>query len=293
MAVFKCSGQKRFDEDGNPYCTYEAPKPWRFRCPQCHRFYTPLKVGADRERSKRSTLASAGAEPEKPRISTGFSSFDEVLGGGLVLGATVFLSGPPGTGKTTLMIQVASAVATGSRKVLYTSGEQTLQDIGAAAKRVGALNEQVTVLGLQGDIYKITDEAEQLKPALLIVDSLQTAALDDVKGEEGSSDQCKAVTNYLTAWGKREHIPILIISHVNKEGSMAGPLAAQHYCDTILELDPAPEIDEFGDIVDGTQNYIALTSAKNRNGASNITAFFDMTAEGLKSVRKKSKLYTV
>lgn len=288
MSVYKCAGNKRINEDTNePFCTYESPSRWRGRCPGCGRFYNIEKVGVEKQAS-RATLATLATMKEPPRFSTGSAGFDEVLGGGLVPGMAAMISGPPGTGKSTLLIQTSSSVGS-NKAVVYASGEQTTDDIALIASRVGAGAEKVHVLGLEGDIYKITEECENVRAKLLVLDSLQTAYADDAKGDEGSAEQCKAVTNYLTWWCKKHGCAAIIVAHINKDGDLAGPKAAEHLVDTVLELDPAKEFLEDGSVKPGTENVVSLKSGKNRFGASDLKAFFKMTAEGLRPVKKKSK----
>jgi len=255
-----------------------------------------VPVGRAHAQKGDATLADANTVEERPHLSTGIREFDVVVSskGGLVFGQPIFISGPPGTGKTTLGIDIVNNVAQGKRTGLYASGEQKVDDILGTAKRIGAVTGNVTVLGLEGDIRAITDKAEKMetKPSIVVIDSLQTAHDDTSKGVEGSAEQCKAVAAYITWWAKKNDVPVIIISHVNKEGDMAGPLAAQHYCDTILELDPAPEVEEDGAIKEGTENYVRLTSGKNRHGASNVSSMFKMTDAGLKPLRR-SKLFSI
>lgn len=288
MAVWKCAGRNRLTEDGEPYCDYEAPRAWMGRCPNCGRLYDAIKVGAN-AKSTRATLATLANAPPKPRLSTGFSGFDEVLGGGgIVRGSTALISGPPGCGKSTLLLSTANNIATESRTVIYASGEQKAEAVGDIAQRIGAMNEKVIVMGLEGDIYKVCEEAQNQKAVFMVIDSLQTAFMDDCKGEEGSSTQCKAVANYLTWWAPRHNVAVLIVSHVNKDGDLAGPKAAEHLVDTILEFDPS--MDEDGEL---DEKLRMLSAGKNRHGASGVKAMFEMTAEGVKGSRKKSLLTLV
>lgn len=286
MAVWKCGGRHRTSESGEPFCDYEAPAPWRGRCPRCLGLYTPEKIGGEKK-AQRATLASLANLKDPPRFSTGFAGFDQVLGGGLVPGMAVLISGQPGLGKSTVLLQVAGNVGASGKKVVYASGEQTVNDVGIIAKRVGAANEHVDVLGLEGDIYKITEECEQVGAKLLVLDSIQTAHASDAKGDEGSAEQVKAVANYLTWWCKKRSCATIVVAHINKDGDLAGPKAAEHLVDTVLELDPAREYLEDGSVKPGTESIVSLKSGKNRYGASEVTAYFRMTGEGLRPVKKK------
>jgi DNA repair protein RadA/Sms len=283
--IYICTGKDR------GVCDHEAESRWTGRCPKCGQFYSIKVKGNPEERSKIS-LAALGMKEVK-RISTGIPEVDEVLGGGMVAGSTIVISGPPGTGKSTLLVTIADRVAKGGKKVLYTSGEQTAEDVGLIAQRVGALNPDVEVHGNSGDAYKMAETIEEMKPTLLIVDSAQTAFLDDVEAAEGSSAQINAVINFLTALGKREKLCLIIVSHVNKAGDLAGPRAMEHLVDTLVEFDPYEELDEDGNPDEDTKNWRMLTSAKNRNGPSGVSRMFEMTDKGVVPIRKKSKLILV
>jgi len=287
--TFVCSGKDR------GVCDYEADRRWTGRCPVdkggCGQFYK-INVKGNAEEKSRTSLAALGVREVK-RISTGIPEVDKVLGGGMVAGSTIVISGPPGTGKSTLLVTIADRVAKGGKKVLYTSGEQTADDVGLIAQRVGALNPDVEVLGNTGDCYKMAEVIEEIKPELLIVDSIQTAFLEDVEAAEGSSAQVTASINFLTALGKREKLCLIIVSHVNKDGDIAGPKTLEHLVDTLTEFDPYEAVDEDGDVDESTKNWRMLTSGKNRNGPSGISEMFEMTDKGIVPVRKKSKLFSV
>lgn len=176
------------------------------------------------------------AETLKPlkRFSTGYPGVDELLGGGISRGSAIVLGGPPGVGKTTLLLQIARHVVKkpSSMKVLYASGEQStahLQETWPWLKKSG-----IVCLGSKGDVYKITLEAERLKPALIIVDSIQTAFVSDVGGNVGSSGQIKAVTNWMAAFGKVENVTVVLISHVNQSYKL--PSTITHLVDGVLHL---------------------------------------------------------
>lgn len=295
MATFKCRGRKLLDDAGNPLCAHEADRRWLGPCPGCGRYYNVDKIGAEHAAKKVTTLADLATMKVKPRISTGVQEFDEVLNGGLPVGGSVIISGPPGAGKSTVLMTVADNVGRGSTIVTYASGEQGEHGLVEIAHRLKVTeNRNVQVLTNEGDIYKITDVVEGNKSKLLVIDSLQTASLDDCKADEGSAEQCKAVVNYLTAWAMREDVSVILVSHVNKDGDLAGPKAVEHLVDGTLELDFCPTIDEDGDIDEATKDYRSLASGtKFRLGPSGVSRMFNMTSEGIKPVRKKTRLYPV
>src|ERR1700749_2640485 len=136
MAVYRCAGRNRHDEEGNPYCMYEASKRWLGRCPGCGRLYDVLKVGVDKKPDAvRVTLGSLGEVKVKPRIKTNIPSFDRVLNGGVPEGSTVIISGPPGVGKSTLLLMTADSTAVGNKIVTYIAGEQNQDDLAEYAQR--------------------------------------------------------------------------------------------------------------------------------------------------------------
>lgn len=298
MAVYKCAGRRRLDEDeGAPKCTYEAERRWRGRCPGCGMAYRIDKIGIDIDKAKkRATLASLGQKKVKPRIATNLPEVDRVLNGGIPEGSTVIISGPPGVGKSTLLLIVANATAVGKRKVSYYAGEQNQDDLAGYAQRLGITsNENVIVNATQGtlDIMEIMSEVDADKSDLVIIDSLQTAVHTDVKADAGSTEQCKVVTSVLTEWAKKKDVAVFLVCHVNKNGDLAGPKSAEHYVDGTLEFDPAAEIDEDGAMVERTKHWRRLTSGtKFRLGESHVSALFTMGSDGLKPVKPKSNLLT-
>jgi len=290
MAVYKCAGRKRRDEENVPYCDYEAEARWLGRCPACGRLYDCDRVGPERA-SGRATLATLQTIEEKPRLSTGITGLDRVLGGGgLVPGTTVVLSGEPGCGKTTLLLQMADHLATERHPVLFASGEQTKEAISSIARRLGITNPHVIVLGMEGDIDKIMEVAAEVKARVVIVDSLQTARIEDVKANAGSSEQCRAVANVVTEWAPIKGVTVVLICHVDKAGDLAGPKAVEHLADTIVELNDAKEYDEDGELKPRTKDWVELLVGKNRHGESGLSALFNRGQDGMQEVERRSKL---
>ncbi len=248
---FRCGGLRRLSAaGGGPVCEYEAPEPWFGACPGCGRFYDIIR-DRPHDPEGRASLATLATLKPAQRVSTGVPEFDKVLGGdastgyGIVPGASIVITGAPGAGKSTLLLQTANAVARGPRSsVLYTSGEQNREDVALLASRLGMMNPFVEVIGNEGDAYKITSEAEHHKPALLVLDSVQTAFCPDVGGDVGSAQQIKAVTNWITSYGKVEKVSTILVSHVNKDGDIAGPKTFEHLVDTIIFLDYYDEMPE-------------------------------------------------
>lgn len=289
MSKFKCAGSRRRDANGDPYCTHESPVRWIGPCPGCGRFYDIIK-DRPQEDTSRLTLATLANIKPPERLSTGCKEMDYVLGGGIVVGSTYVLTGPPGQGKTTVLLQASQTVAeTTKRPVLYTSGEQNADDVGIFAARLGIKSELIAVRGNEGDVYKITSEAERLKPALIVCDSIQTAFVSDVGGDVGSAEQIKAVTNWLTSFGKVEKTSVIIVCHVNKDGEMAGPRVMEHLVDAICYLDPygGPDGEDEDEDDEGETDLEFLASlrefsiGKNRFGAPGLRAVVQMTSRGI------------
>lgn len=193
------------------------------------------------------------------------------------------------THNTTVLLQASQTVAESTKRpVLYTSGEQNADDVGIFAARLGIKSELIAVRGNEGDVYKITSEAERLKPALIVCDSVQTAFVSDVGGDVGSAEQIKAVTNWLTSFGKVEKVSVIIVCHVNKDGEMAGPRVMEHLVDAICYLDPYGGPDgEDEDEDEGETDLEFLASlrefsiGKNRFGAPGLRAVVQMTSRGI------------
>lgn len=278
-----------------PFCVYESEKAWRGPCPSCGRFYNADKYGADREKVT-ATLATLGNAPKARRISTGISEFDRVIGGGLVPGSTVVISGDPGTGKSTLMLQLIDKIATDEHPVIYASGEQNAEGVGLIAERVGVFNKNVIVMGLEGDVEKIVEQVDLKKAKLVIIDSLQKAFIEDVEASVGSVQQGKAVIEHLVYNAKKLKFCVIVISQVNKFGEMAGGKAVAHDVDTVLEFDYFYPIDKNGDPEHdmGESPYRTLRVGKNRNGPSGLQTLFEADENGvLKVSRRRSTILEV
>lgn len=276
-------------------CTYESERRWLGRCPGCGRFYDIVRTAPKNEDRSRNSLATLATLAPPEKLTTGIAEWDKVLGGGIVPGNSILITGPPGTGKSTILLQTANAVATEKKPVLYTSGEQSRDDIALLASRLGMKNPYVNVMGNEGDVYKIIAEAEQYKPGLLVIDSINTAYMDDVDADVNSARQLEAVSNYVTSFGKSEKVASIIVLHVNKDGSMSGPRVVEHLVDSVMFFDPFEPTDE-EDLDLYTPEEIAslrvLTSGKNRNGPTGLKEVVEMTQSGLRTPNKrKSRLF--
>lgn len=277
MPIFKCAGTQRFDDGGQPLCDHQDTVRWLGRCPGCGRLWNVIKYDVDAARRARTTtLANAEEVKPIPRVATGVEYFDEVTNGGLPEGSVVIISGPAGTGKTTLNLILADGAATHHRRkrALYASAEETNAQLLEKAHRCGLRNPNVELMGDEANIYNITARAEQTRPALLIIDSLQEMYLD------GGDNM--AVLHHLKHFCTKEKVACLVVSHVTRgTGEVRGPTAIDHYVDAMLEFDPKPKLRKDGEEDPATEGWRRLKLAmKTRIGPSG-SRYFNMTREGL------------
>jgi len=211
------------------------------------------------------------------RISTGVSEFDRVLGGGIVEGSLVLISGDPGIGKSTILLQICEHLGK-SRNVLYVSGEESASQIKLRAGRLGVTTENLGILA-ETDIGVIVETIKTSKPDVVIIDSIQTMVYDEISSTAGSITQVRECTNILMHLAKSLEIPILVVGHVNKDGAIAGPKVLEHIVDTVLYFE-------------GERNYSyrILRGVKNRFGSTNEIGVFEMKQNGLQEVENPSLL---
>ena len=201
------------------------------------------------------------------------------MGGGIVRGSLVLIGGEPGIGKSTLLLQVAASMAESLGPVLYVSGEESDYQIKMRGKRLGLFGMPLHLLS-ETCIERILEQVQQVKPVLLVVDSVQTMYSSALESPPGSIGQVRETTNQLLVQAKNEDLPILLVGHVTKEGGLAGPKALEHVVDTVLYF----EGDRF-------QTYRIIRAAKNRFGAVSELGVFEMTGSGLMGVSNPSKLF--
>ncbi len=220
---------------------------------------------------------SGGARGGAQRQRSGIGELDRVLGGGLVAGSINLLGGAPGIGKSTLMLALAAGIAAAhaSRPVLYASGEESLDQLRLRADRLGlagASADQIAIISETG-VQAIAGVAERIGPSLLIVDSVQTMTSDELEGPAGSVGQVRASAAVLQEYAKQSGVPVVVVGHVTKDGSLAGPKTLEHLVDVVLTLD--------GERFAG---YRLLRAAKNRYGSTEEVGVFEMAADGLREV---------
>ena len=266
-------------------CGTQSPK-WVGRCSNCGEWNTFTEEIITKEPKGRMTGSSPlNNKPQKlaevdpgqiRRIDTHNAELNRVLGGGLVPGSMVLVGGEPGIGKSTLILQVALDMIT--RTILYVSGEESIQQIKIRANRLNRENENCYFLSETG-LENILNQCEQLHPDLLIIDSIQTMAVDLLESSPGSVSQIRESTNAIMHFAKRSHTPVILIGHINKEGSLAGPKVLEHMVDTVLQFEG-----------ENQYMYRILRSVKNRFGSTAELGIFEMNNSGMREVNNPSEL---
>src|SRR5438105_2021427 len=258
-------------------CGNQATK-WLGRCPECNAWNS---YAAEDAAPKTSTPGSAPVGIEdidadsSPRISTRIPALDRVLGGGLVPGAVTLVGGEPGVGKSTLLLQAAEQLAHHG-PVLYVSGEESPRQIALRARRCGTTNANIRLFA-ETSVERIIAEAEKMKPVAVVVDSIQTVHTTANDTAAGSTSQVRDSAGVLMTAAKRLSLPIFLIGHITKEGTIAGPKSLEHIVDTVLYF----EGDKF-------QNYRVVRAYKNRFGPVNEVAIYEMHDGGLEEVPNPS-----
>ncbi len=235
----------------------------------------PSQIGESFE-AKPITSISTDQVHSKP---TGVGEFDRVLGGGIVPGAVVLLSGEPGVGKSTLLLEVAAKSAKSGQKVLYVSGEESTGQIKLRADRTGALSDNL-YLASENDLATVLGQVAHLKPDLLIVDSVQTIMAGEIDGAAGMPSQVREVAANLIRVAKETNLPIILIGHVTKDGSIAGPRALEHLVDVVCHFEG-----------DRQTSLRFVRSYKNRFGPTDEVGCFEMTGDGIVEVSDPSGLF--
>ena len=273
-------------------CGHETMR-WFGRCPSCDQWNTleeeTITLAPAARNARRSERV--GLEDNRPiplpeltgisdtRRTTGFTELDRVLGGGIVPGSLVLFGGEPGTGKSTLLLQVAGSIADDGATVLYVSGEESGAQIRLRAERLGILQEMLLVL-TETDVETVVSHMVEVQPALCVVDSIQTMAQRDIASAPGSISQVRESASRLTSIAKELGIPTFLVGHVNKGGSIAGPKVLEHAVDTVLYFEG-----------DRHANFRILRAVKNRFGSTNEIGVFQMGEKGLEEVENPSSFF--
>lgn len=225
------------------------------------------------------SLDQSLAQAEFRRIDTGYEELNRVLGGGLVNGSFVLLGGSPGIGKSTLLMQMAGGLAKSQAHVLYISGEESVGQTAARAQRLGVRSSLVEVSS-ESNLSVILDLARKKQPQVLIVDSIQTIFLPDLDSAPGTVSQVRECAGHLMGLAKNENMTVILVGHVTKDGSLAGPKVLEHMVDCVLAFDG-----------DQAQQFRLLRSLKNRFGATHELGVFRMNSEGMEQVSNPSELF--
>lgn len=273
-------------------CGYESAK-WMGQCPGCREwnsFVEEIVSQGAKKSSGQAAAGSPGGRAGKPvklseidirednRVKTGMDELDRVLGGGVVQGSMVLVGGDPGIGKSTLLLQVCKLLSDLGHKILYISGEESLQQIKMRARRIGEFNENLRLL-CETNLETISTTIENEKPEAVIIDSIQTMYNEEISSAPGSVSQVRESTGILMKIAKGSGISVFIVGHVTKDGSVAGPRVLEHMVDTVLYFEG-----------DRHASYRILRSVKNRFGSTNEIGVFEMQERGLVEVKNPSQV---
>lgn len=268
------------------HCGYTTPR-WMGRCPECQEWESFEERNIiPEERNPTEPIRSFDPEPlssvrtdEGARISSGFEEFNRILGGGFVPGSLVLLGGEPGIGKSTILLQSLMKMASLGLKVLYASGEESLQQISSRAKRLGKCPPELWSIA-ETRTEVLVETVKRLKPDFIAVDSIQTMITGGISSSAGSVSQIREATTCLTRIARELSAPVIIVGHVTKDGVIAGPRALEHLVDTVLYFEG-----------DRSHTFRLLRTVKNRFGPTFETGVFEMTDQGLKEVNNPSALF--
>lgn len=272
-------------------CGWSTVK-WVGRCAECQQWDTMQEassgrgLGSTKQVSAVRLVPAATAKPitdvsTKPVSAwpTRVGEFDRVLGGGLVPGAVILLSGEPGVGKSTLLLEVAANAARSGEKVLYVSGEESVGQVRLRAERTGALVDQL-YLAAETDLATVLGQIEAVNPQLLVIDSVQTIASAEIDGAAGMPSQVREVAANLIRVAKEKALPVIMVGHVTKDGSIAGPRALEHLVDVVCHFEG-----------DRQTSLRFVRSLKNRFGPTDEVGCFEMTGDGIREVPDPSGLF--
>ena len=270
-------------------CGYENPK-WYGRCPQCGEWDSltehvindePAAISKLINNSGKRGVVQKVSEIQadgEHRYMTGLSEFDRVLGGGLVNGSVVLISGEPGIGKSTLLMQICGKLASEGHKVLYVSGEESLKQLKLRAERLRFDNPECYIVS-ETSLEQIFVHIKNVNPDLVIIDSIQTISTEVIESSPGSVSQVRECAAAILKFAKESGVPVLLVGHINKEGNIAGPKVLEHIVDTVLQFE-------------GDQHYMyrILRSIKNRFGSTAELGIFEMRQDGLREVSNPSEM---
>lgn len=268
-------------------CGYETPR-WLGQCPSCSEWNTmneEIKTAVKENTAKKSLLSNRSravslseiTSDTDHRYDTGLTELNRVLGGGLVKGSIVLLSGDPGIGKSTILLQICEYLGKGLN-ILYVSGEESAHQIKMRASRLSVSTKSLSVL-CETDAQYISEYILSEKPDIVIIDSIQTMEISELSSSPGSVTQVREATNLFTRTAKASNIPIFLVGHVNKDGNIAGPKVLEHIVDCVLYFEG-----------DRNTSYRILRAVKNRYGSTNEIGVFEMLDNGLSQVENPSMM---
>jgi len=264
-------------------CGVSSPK-WVGQCQSCGKWNTYVeevvvkaKTGIRKiEKVSKPIKINDIVSETTPRIDLRSIELNRVLGGGMVKGSLVLLGGEPGIGKSTLILQLSLRLK--GRRILYVSGEESIQQIKLRGERIGIKNEECILLA-ETQLENIIIHVDDIKPEFVVIDSIQTISTERIESSPGSVSQIRECTTEILKYAKQHNIPFILIGHINKEGNLAGPKILEHIVDTVLQFE-------------GDQNhyYRILRSIKNRFGSTSEIGIFEMQSTGLREVNNASEL---
>ncbi len=267
-------------------CGFESPK-WLGKCPACGEWNTFVEEKVTQQKgsfSKGSKRANSAVpvklsdiEPlDEPRMHMPSEELNRVLGGGLVAGSLTLIGGEPGVGKSTLLLQNILSIR--NKKILYVSGEESASQLKLRADRLGKVSENTLIL-CETHLDNIFTQIENVKPQLLIIDSIQTIASDQIDSAAGSVSQVRECAAALLRYAKESGVPVILVGHINKDGAIAGPKVLEHIVDTVLQFE-------------GDRQYLfrILRSIKNRFGSTSEIGIYEMVQKGLREVKNPSEM---
>ncbi len=266
-------------------CGYQTPK-WLGKCPGCNGWNTLTEtIVSDKKDSGIRKTASAYARKtsriheistdDEERMLTGMPELDRVLGGGLVKGSLILVGGDPGIGKSTLLLQICQSL---EKKVLYISGEESEKQIKIRAQRLGVTSENIYIVS-ETDVATVLETIRDVKPDVVIIDSIQTMTCDEISSAAGSVPQVREATNAFMHIAKGENVAMFVVGHVTKDGAIAGPRVLEHMVDCVLYFEGDRQL-----------SFRVLRAVKNRFGSTNEIGVFEMKNEGLAEVENPSAM---
>jgi len=269
-------------------CGYKSAK-WIGRCPECENWNSLVEeMNMETKPRARGFFIDTVSKPERLcqvkltqelRLNTGIKELDYVLGGGIVRGSVILIGGAPGIGKSTLLLQVCSALSQQGKRVLYISAEESASQAKLRADRLGEVGQELYIVS-ETNLEKIAQHIKDISPDIVIADSIQVLYTEDISSASGSVSQIRECAARLTILAKNSGISVFLVGHVTKEGSLAGPRVLEHLVDCVLYFEG-----------ENQTSFRILRAVKNRFGSTNEIGIFEMTACGLKQVLNPSEIF--